>query len=128
MKIDLKEKNNNNIESTKGVYYETPECDIMESEEEFIIYFDIPGVDKEGINLKVEKDILTLTAECSKKPAEGYNCIREEMEYSGYRRSFNLNKSVDSEKIIADYENGTLKVKLPKREEQKTKEIKIKVN
>jgi len=128
MKIDLKEKLNNNIESTKGIFYDTPECDINETDNEFIIYFDIPGVEKEGINLKVEKDILTLTAESTKKASEGYNTLREEFEYSGYRRSFNLNKSIDTEKIGADYDNGTLKVTLPKKEEKKTREIKININ
>ncbi|MBN2544960.1 MAG: Hsp20/alpha crystallin family protein, partial [Spirochaetes bacterium] len=92
------------------------------------IYFDLPGVDKDSINLKVEKDILTLTGDCTKKPAEGFSCTREEMEYFGYRRSFNLNKTVDADKIAADYDNGALKVKLPKREEQKTKEIKISIS
>lgn len=116
------------IESTKGTFYERPVCDIYENDNEFTIYFDIPGVEKEGINLKVEKDVLTLTAECNKKPDEGYRCVREEMDFAGYRRSFNLNRTVDAEKISADYNNGTLKVTLPKREEHKTKEIKIAVN
>jgi len=93
-----------------------------------MIFFDIPGVDKDKINLKVEKDILTLTAECTKKAAEDYSCISEEMDYSGFNRSFNLNKTVDADKISADYDNGTLKVILPKKEEQKTKEIKIIIN
>lgn len=128
MKIDKKNNTEKNIESTKGVFYDTPNCDIFENDNEFIIFFDLPGVDRDNISLKVEKDILTLTGDCSKKPAEGYNCLREEMEYYGYRRSFNLNKSVDPDKIAADYDNGTLKVKLPKKEEQKTKEIKININ
>lgn len=127
MKLDKRDLNKA-IESTKGVFYERPDCDIYENENEFIIYFDIPGVEKDGINLKVEKDILTLTAECNKTPDEGYNCIREEMDFAGYRRSFNLNRAVEAEKISADYQNGTLRVVLPKKEEHKTKEIKIQVN
>jgi len=128
MKIEKKINPEKSIESTKGVFYDTPNCDIYENDNEFTIYFDLPGVDKDSIKLKVEKDILTLTGDCTKKPDEGFNCVREEMEYTGYRRSFNLNKTVDADKIAADYDNGTLKVKLPKREEQKTKEIKIKIN
>lgn len=116
-----------NLESTRGIRYQKPLCDIYESDNEYTIYFDLPGVEKSDIDLKVEKDILTLTAECSKQAGEGYSCIREEMDYAGFRRSFNLNKTVDSTKISADYNEGSLKLSLPKKEEQKSKQIEIKV-
>ena len=124
-KKDLKK--NEKVESTRGYVYETPACDIYENKDNYKIYFDIPGVEKDDISLKVEKDILTLTAECSKKADKGYECIREEMVYAGYKRSFELNNAVDSNKIDANYTNGTLILTLPKKEEQKTKEIKINV-
>ena len=120
-------KKNEKVESTRGYVYETPACDIYENEDNYKIYFDIPGVEKDDISLKVEKDVLSLTAESSKKADKGYNCIREEMSYAGYKRSFELNNAVDSNKINADYINGTLVLTLPKKEEQKTKEIKINV-
>ena len=120
-------KKNEKIESTRGYVYETPACDIYENEGSYKIYFDIPGVEKEDISLKVEKDVLSLTAESTKKADKGYDCIREEMRYAGYKRSFELNNAVDTGKINANYENGTLILTLPKKEEQKTKEIKINV-
>jgi len=120
-------KKEEKIESTRGYIYDTPSCDLYETENEYKMYFDIPGIEKDDISLKVEKDILTLKAECSKKPDKGYNCIRSEMKFEGYKRSFELNNAVDADKINADYENGTLILTLPKKEEQKTKEIKIKV-
>ena len=129
--MNIEKKNNTNdtnIESTRGYVYEKPACDIYENNENYRIYFDIPGVEKNDIQLKVEKDILTLKAECTKNVDAGYNCLREEMSYTGYKRSFELNNSVDTDKIAADFNNGTLKLTLPKREEQKTREIKINVN
>lgn len=120
-------KKNEKIESTRGYVYETPACDVYENEDSYKIYFDLPGVEKDDISLKVEKDVLSLVAESTKKADKGYNCIREEMSYSGYKRSFELNNAVDSGKINANYENGTLILTLPKKEEQKTKEIKINV-
>jgi len=119
---------NEKIESTRGYIYETPLCDLYETENEYKIYFDIPGVEKDEISLNVEKDVLTLKAECLKKPDIGYECIRSEMKFNGYKRSFELNNAVDADKINADYQNETLILNLPKREEQKTKEIKIKVS
>lgn len=86
---------------------------------------DIPGVEKKDLNLKVEKDTLSLTAECTKRAGEGYQCIHDEMINSGFKRSFHLGNSVNRENIEAEYSNGTLKLVLPKREEQKTKQIKF---
>jgi HSP20 family protein len=120
-------KKNEKVESTRGYIYETPACDIYENKDNYKIYFDIPGVEKDDISLKVEKDVLTLIAECSKKADKGYECIREEMVYAGYKRTFELNNAVDSNKIDANYTNGTLVLTLPKKEEQRTKEIKINV-
>jgi len=120
--------NNDNIESTRGYVYQTPECDIYETKGEYKIYFDIPGVEKNDIDLKVEKNVLTLTAESSKKPEDKYECLREELSYAGYKRSFELTDVVDSEKINADYKNGSLTLTLPKKEKHKAKEVKITVN
>jgi HSP20 family protein len=127
MDLDKKQENKN-TESTRGYIYLTPECDIIENDNEYKILFDIPGVEKENVNLNIEKDILTLKAECMKKPVEGYQCIKNEMTFSGYKRSFELGSYVDSEKINADYKNGILSLILPKKEEEKTKEIKININ
>jgi len=128
MEID-KRKNDNKtkVESTRGFVYEKPECDIYETDNDYKIYFDIPGVEKNDVNLNVEKDVLTLTANCLKEPGKDYDCLREEMGFTGYKRSFELNNTVNTEKINADYDNGSLLVTLPKREEQKTKEIQINV-
>ena len=128
MNIEKKEKNNNeNLESTKGIFFDKPDCDIYETNDEYKMYFDMPGVEKEDINLKIEKDVLTLTAECNKKPIQDYQCVREEMEFNGYKRSFELNNIVNTENITANYENGTLILTLPKLEKQKTKEIKVNI-
>lgn len=133
MNLTKKEQNNEvqreeKVESTRGYYYNNPDCDIYENENEFKIVFEIPGIEKDDINVKVEKDVLTITAESRKEPPEGYDGLWSEMDYSGYRRSFNLNNLIDRDKIAADYVDGVLTLTLPKREEQKTKEITIQVS
>ncbi|OHD07174.1 MAG: hypothetical protein A2086_02530 [Spirochaetes bacterium GWD1_27_9] len=127
MNIMKNTENEQNVESTRGFVYYLPETDIYETTNEYKILFDLPGIEKEDINIKVEKDVLTLTAEYKKEPIQNYECLKEEMDFVGYQRSFNLNGTVDSEKIQADYINGSLSLLLPKREEQKTKEIKINI-
>lgn len=126
--MEIMKKDKNNVESTKGNIYKTPDCDIYENDNEYIMYFDIPGVVKDDISLKVEKDVLNLTAECTKKAGENYTCLRDEMMYSGFKRSFDLGDSVNSDDIKADYRNGTLKLILPKKEKQKTRQISINVS
>lgn len=124
----IKKEDNKKVESTRGYFYYIPETDIYETDNEYKIIFDLPGIEKDDINIKIEKDILTLTAENKKEPIKEYEIIREEMEFFGYQRSFNLNGVVNTEKISADYNDGTLIITLPKREEQKTKEIKINIS
>lgn len=126
-KSELENNDRKNVESTRGYFYITPDCDIYETDEGYKIIFEIPGIEKNDINLKVEKDVLALTAECSKQPVEGHNCLREEMLFSGYQRSFNLNNVVDTGQIQADYKGGVLTLTLPKKEEKKTKEIKVNI-
>ena len=126
--MEIMKKDKSNVESTKGNIYKTPDCDIYENDNEYIMYFDIPGVEKDDIALKVEKDVLNLTAECTKKAGENYTCLRDEMLYSGFKRSFDLGDSVNSDDIKADYKNGTLKLILPKKEKQKTRQISINVS
>jgi len=119
MDLIKKKENNETVESTRGYAYRIPDTDIFENNDKYSIIFDLPGIEKEDINLKVEKDILTITAESKKQPVESYDCLREEMEFAGFQRAFNLNGIVDPDKISADYNNGTLTLTLPKKEEAK---------
>ncbi len=119
-------KNQNNVESTRGYDYVTPECDIYETESEYKMVYDLPGISKEDISIKIEKDILTVTADCKEK-IEGYTLLGREFADNSYSRSFNLNNFINADNIQADFKNGLLVLTLPKREEQKTKEIKINI-
>lgn len=107
-----------NVESTRGYAYIAPECDIIETETDYQMIYDLPGIDKQDISVKVDKDVLTVTAEC-KNETEGYALISGEFAPTNYTRSFNLNNIVDTAKIQADFTDGTLKLTLPKKEEQK---------
>lgn len=127
--MNFLKKNDNeykNVESTRGINYVKPHADIIENENAYKIVFDLPGIDKKDISIKVEKGILNIVAENSKKVEGDYNCIREEIEYTGYRRAFNLNDVVDTNSVDAEYKDGTLILTLLKKEEEKSREIEIK--
>jgi HSP20 family protein len=128
MDIDKKKNQKTQTQSTKGYIYSTPDCDIYETDNDYKMIYDIPGVEKNDINIRVEKDVLTVTADCTKQPVEGYQDLKKEMKLSGYKRSFDLNNTVNTDKINADYTDGILTLTLPKKEEQKTKEVKINIS
>lgn len=115
------------IESTRGYTYETPMTDIIENKDGFEIIFDLPGIEKDDIKINIEKDILTMTAESSFTQNEDFKCIHKETNFFGFRRSFNLNKIIDNNKVEAQFNNGTLTLKLPKKAEEQSKEISIKI-
>ena len=101
--------------------------DITEDESAFHIEAEMPGLNKEDISLGVEDDVLTIKGERKKETEEkAKNYHRTERTYGSFSRSFNLGELVDQEHIEASFENGVLRVSLPKAQEvRKSKEIDI---
>ncbi len=116
------------VESTRGKLYDSPACNLYETDENYKILFDLPGIERDNISIKIDKDILYMNAECVNEPGPEYICIRNETDFTGYKRSFNLNGRVDPDKVDAEFIDGVLSLTLAKKEEQKTKEIKVKVS
>jgi HSP20 family protein len=104
-----------------------PATNIMEKENSYQIELAAPGLQKGDFKISLENNILTVSSEkTSEKKEETENYTRKEFQYGSFSRSFTLPKTVESDKIKAAYENGILKVELPKKEETKvSKEIQI---
>ena len=102
---------------------------IQEFEENYLIELNVPGFKKEDINISLENDILTISAEQESKKEEGtYN--RKEFERTSIKRSFSVPEDVDKENIDAKCEHGILYVDLGKKKKEEpkneSKSIKIK--
>lgn len=111
--------------STSPVNF-TPRVDVWETEQEFLVHADIPGVKPGDINLSFENGQLTLHGKV--QPAiSNPRAILREYGVGDFVRTFAINEDVDASKINADYKNGVLTVKLPKREEIKPRKIEITV-
>ncbi len=97
-------------------------CDIYEKEGAYHIEMDIPGFKKEDISVECDKGYLTITAEKSSSTdeSEDKKYIRRERSYGKYKREFYLG-DVDADGVKANFENGILKITVPKREEIETK-------
>jgi HSP20 family protein len=114
--------------SSAWSYGLTPAADVAETEAEYRVLVDLPGIDPGAIQLRVEKDTLTIQVD-RKQPqaAAGEAVHRSERAFGTFFRSFTLPTGVDATKVEATYEQGVLAVKLPKREEAKARSIPVSV-
>jgi HSP20 family protein len=104
-------------------------AEIVEKEGNYQLIAEIPGVNPEDVKVSVEKDVLTIEAEKHNSLESEKDVIyHTERSYGKFSRSFNLNGLADTDKIEAEYKNGVLTLSLPKREEVKGREVKIKVS
>ena len=105
-----------------------PSVDIYETENELVLKADLPDVDLNDIDVRVENQTLSISGERKFEKtdtAKGYH--RMERNYGRFTRSFAVPNSFDTEKIAADYKNGVLSVSLPKKEAAKPRQVKVEV-
>ena len=104
----------------------SPSCEIEEKNGSYLLQFDVPGVKKEDIKIEVENNRITVSGERKhekeEKDSKHYFC---ETSYGSFMRSVSLSSEVDESKVDARYENGVLKITVPKKEATKSKEVKI---
>ena len=99
------------------------QCDIYEKDNNINIEMDIPGFNKEDINIEINKGNLVVTAEKNEEENEDKKYLRRERKFYGkYQRSFYLG-DIDEENIAASFENGILKISIPKKTEEETKKL-----
>lgn len=102
----------------------TPQVNIREENEAYLIEMAIPGLSKEDFNVELNQNLLTISYEKKEETNEEEKgkFTRREFNYTSFSRSFTVpENTVNFEKIDAKYDNGILKLTLPKMEEAKTK-------
>jgi HSP20 family protein len=105
----------------------SPNINISETDNKLSIDVDIPGMNKEDINVNLENGTLTISGERkNKSEEEGRTFHRVETRYGSFERSFQLPDNVDEESVEASYENGILTIDIDKKEEKVRKQINIK--
>jgi len=103
-----------------------PSVDVFENDNEVVVKAELPGMNAKDIEVKLENNVLMLKGERHfEKETKEENYHRVEREYGTFSRSFALPSAVNSEKVTAEYKDGVLKIVLPKKEEIKSKPIKI---
>jgi len=117
---DLFDWSNRNYSDTDTT---VPSVNIKESSDEFEVELAAPGFVKSDFNIELNHDLLTISSakKVENEIKEGQQFARREFSYQSFSRSFSLPNTADGEKIKAKYENGILRVSIPKKEEARPK-------
>jgi len=102
-----------------------PAADIYEAETEYSIVVDLPGIERAALEISLDNDRLVIRGE---RAIENEGQHRMERPHGRFLRKFGVPAIVDQKAIAADYKDGVLRVHLPKRNEQKTRRVEIKVS
>jgi HSP20 family protein len=106
-----------------------PPVDIYETGDSLVLKAELPGINPEEVEIRVEDRTLYLKGERKfEKEVKEDNLHRVERSYGTFTRSFALPNTIDADKVKAEYENGILTLTMPKREEAKPRTIKINVS
>ncbi len=101
--------------------------DAYRNGDEFVVEFDLPGVESESIELTVEKNVLTVHAQRRRSDAEGIELILGERPHGTFSRQLFLGDGLDTDRIDAQYKDGVLSLKVPVAEKAKPRRVAINV-
>ncbi len=105
-----------------------PPMDLVETEGEFVLRADLPGLSDEDVHVQLEDNVLTVSGDRKaehEERKEGY--YRVERSFGKFSRSLTLPEGVDAEAVTASFKNGVLEVRVPKPEERKPRKVAISV-
>ena len=115
-----------NCQTTDHTHNLTPRADVLESETEFRLVLDLPGVKSRDLEINLEKQTLIVKASKATAVPEGFDLRRHERaSQAQYSRSFNLGNAVDGENVSAKLDEGVLQITLPKSEASKPRRIEV---
>jgi HSP20 family protein len=107
----------------------TPRVDIRESEDDIRLTFEIPGLEKDDIKVKIDNRVLTVSGKRPvRRDEENARYLLTELHSGEFSRSFTLPDTLDTTKVEAGYRQGLLTITLAKAEAQKPKQVDIKVS
>ena len=113
-----------NETNRRPVEYISPEVNIYETKEGYVLESEMPGVSKEGLEITLEGTEITITGHRAEEAIPGQPLVRESSRLN-YRRVFDLDPAIDTGKVSARMDQGVLTLTLPKSEQLKPRKIKV---
>lgn len=106
-----------------------PIIDVFEEKDDIVVKAELPGMEKDNIDVNLTDHRLTIKGEKKKEDeVKEENYYRAERSYGSFLRTLDLPKDVRADKVKASFKNGILEIRMPKTEEARTKEVKVKVD
>ncbi|MBN8453154.1 Hsp20/alpha crystallin family protein [Accumulibacter sp.] len=104
-----------------------PPVDVIEDASGITLYADLPGVTKDKLHLQIEADTLTIEGEIDLEMPGGMEASHAEVSLPRYRRVFTLSKELDAGKVAAEFNQGVLKLSIPKAEHAQPRKVEIRI-
>ncbi|MEW8657333.1 MAG: Hsp20/alpha crystallin family protein [Candidatus Thiodiazotropha endolucinida] len=104
-----------------------PPVDIHEDEQGITLYADMPGVSKDRLDIKIDRDSLSIEGRAVISTPENMEALYADVQTTRYRRSFTLGGELDSEKADAALKDGVLTLRIPKREQYQPRKIEVRM-
>ena len=106
--------------SEQSVLFTRPDFNVYETDKEFVVEAAVPGLEKKDFNIEVNDNVLQISSEKEiKEEKKDLKYYYRGFCYGSFKKSYSLPDNIDKEKIAANYENGILKVTIPKNKETK---------
>lgn len=115
-----------NVENKNGTKVFVPQVDIIESEDRILLVADLPGVGQEGLDISLEKNVLTIRGTVTPQSLDGYQLSYSEYELGNYERAFTVSNDIERQGIEAELKDGVLRLTLPKAKHAVMQKIPVK--
>lgn len=103
----------------------SPRCDILDHGAEYILHADLPGCAADSVTVTFEEGVLTISGTSPARSPSGTRLLRREHAQGDFRREFRLGEDVDVDRIMADFAQGVLTVRLPKAQDAAPRKIEV---
>jgi HSP20 family protein len=113
-------------ESTRPMRAFLPTTDIFETDDALTMLLEMPGVDRENIEISVENGVLTVEGKINFSKYEGLQPVYSEYNIGPFRRTFRISSRIDQDKIKAEMQDGVITLVLPMAEQAKPRRIDVK--
>jgi HSP20 family protein len=125
LQVQQKREVDKGQEATAPMRAFMPNADIFETEDSLTLVLEMPGVDRDNIDISVENGVLTVEGKINLGKYEGLQPVYGEYNVGPYRRSFRISSRIDQDKINAEMRDGVITLVLPKAEEAKPRRIEV---
>jgi HSP20 family protein len=125
LQVQQKREVDKKPESTIPARRYLPVTDIFETEHELEVILEMPGVDKDSVDVRVENDVVSIEGKVDFSKYQGLQPLYIEYNVGNYARSFQLSSKIDQEAITADLKDGVMTLKMPKAAKARPRRIAV---